>query len=121
MIDIKIIREDKEKVINNLKKKFQEEKIPMLDEILALDEKRRNNQTKGDELRKKRKDLSDEIGALFKDKKVDEANKKKEEVTNINKEIEDLESEEATLAEDLKKLMYSIPNIIWKRQVLPLR
>ena len=112
MIDIKLIREDKEKVINNLKKKFQEEKIPMLDEILALDEKRRTNQTKGDELRKQRKDLSDEIGILFKDKKVDEANKKKEEVTNINKEIEKLEAEEATLAEDLKKLMYNIPNII---------
>ena len=112
MIDIKIIREDKERVINNLKKKFQDEKIPMLDEILALDEKRRNNQTKGDELRKKRKDISDEIGALFKDKKADEANKKKEEVTKINKEIEDLENEEVTLAEDLKKLMYNIPNII---------
>ena len=112
MIDIKLIREDKEKVIENLKKKFQEEKIPMLDEILTLDEKRRNNQTKGDELRKKRKDLSDEIGALFKDKKVDEANKKKDEVTKINKEIEELENEEVTLADDLKKLMYSIPNII---------
>ncbi len=112
MIDIKIIREDKEKVIENLKKKFQEEKIPMLDEILSLDEKRRNNQTKGDELRKKRKDISDEIGALFKDKKIDEANKKKEEVTEINKEIENLEQEEVTLAEELKKLMYNIPNII---------
>ena len=112
MIDIKLIREDKERVIENLKKKFQDEKIPMLDEILTLDEKRRTNQTKGDELRKKRKDISDEIGALFKDKKVDEANKKKEEVTKINKEIEDLENEEVTLAEDLKKLMYNIPNII---------
>ena len=112
MIDIKIIREDKEKVIENLKKKFQEEKIPMLDEILSLDEKRRNNQTKGDELRKKRKDISDEIGALFKDKKIDEANKKKEEVTEINKEIENLEQEEVILAEELKKLMYNIPNII---------
>ena len=112
MIDIKLIRDDKEKVIENLKKKFQDEKIPMLDEILALDEKRRTNQTKGDELRKKRKDISDEIGVLFKDKKVDEANKKKEEVTKINKEIEELEKEEATLAEDLKKLMYNIPNII---------
>jgi seryl-tRNA synthetase len=112
MIDIKLIREDKERVINNLKKKFQDEKIPMLDEILKLDEKRRTNQTKGDELRKKRKDLSDEIGILFKDKKVDEANKKKEEVTKINDEITSLESEEETLAEQIKKLMYTIPNII---------
>ena len=112
MIDIKIIREDKEKVVENLKKKFQEEKIPMLDEILALDEKRRNNQTKGDELRKKRKDISDEIGALFKEKKTDEANKKKKEVTEINGEIEALEQEETTLAEELKNLMYNIPNII---------
>ena len=112
MIDIKIIREDKERVIDNLKKKFQEEKIPMLDEILALDEKRRTNQTKGDELRKKRKDISDEIGVLYKEKKVDEANKKKEEVTKINDEIASLEKDEVTLAEDLKKLMYNIPNII---------
>ena len=86
MIDINILRtnDGKEKVIQNLKNKFQEEKISLVDEIINNDINLRNIKTKADELRNKRNTTSKEIGMLMKDKKIEDANKKKEEVTSIN-------------------------------------
>ena len=112
MLDIKFIRENKEIVEENIKKKFQDEKLPLVSEVIELDEKKRKFQLDGDELRKNRNSISNEIGALMREKNIDEANKKKEEVANINKKLEDIEKEEATLAKELRSKMMLIPNII---------
>ncbi len=114
MIDINILRtnDGKEKVIQNLKNKFQEEKIPLVDEIIDNDIKLRNIKTKADELRNKRNTTSKEIGMLMKDKKIEDANKKKEEVTSINEELVSLEQKEEELAKVIKEQMMHIPNII---------
>ena len=112
MIDIKLIREEKDKVITNLQKKFQEEKIPMLDTILEVDQERRENQLKGDELRNKRNQISNEIGICFKNGQKEEAERKKAEVMQINNELVEIEEKEGLLANKLKELMYQIPNII---------
>ena len=84
MIDIKLIRENKELVKENIKKKFQDNKLPLVDEAFNLDLKLRDNQKLGDDLRCNRNDFSREIGLLMRDKKIDEANLKKEEVKKIN-------------------------------------
>ena len=112
MLDIKFIRENKKIVEENIKKKFQDEKIPLVSEVIELDEKKRKFQLEGDELRKNRNSISNEIGTLMREKNIDEANKKKEEVANINKKLEDIEKEEATLAKKLRSKMMLIPNII---------
>ena len=112
MLDIKFIRENKEIVEENIKKKFQDEKLPLVSEVIELDEKKRKFQLEGDELRKNRNSISNEIGTLMREKNIDEANKKKEEVAQINKKLEDIEKEEATLAKELRSKMMLIPNII---------
>ena len=114
MIDINILRSNdgKEKVIQNLKNKFQEEKISLVDEIINNDINLRNIKTKADELRNKRNTTSKEIGMLMKDKKIEDANKKKEEVTSINEELVSLEQKEEELAKVIKEQMMHIPNII---------
>ena len=112
MIDINLIRNNRNLVENNLKKKYQEEKIPMLDEIIELDKKVRELKSEGDNLRQTRNATSDEIGALFKEKKTEEANKKKEEVKEINEKLISIENEETELAKALKEKMMNIPNII---------
>ena len=75
MIDIKLIRENRELVKENIKKKFQDEKLPLVDEVYELDIKVRETQTKGDNLKAEKNKMSGEIGKLMKDKKIDEANK----------------------------------------------
>ena len=112
MIDINLIRNNRSVVEENLKKKFQEEKIPVLDEIIDLDKKARELKLTGDNLRQKRNAYSDEIGVLFKTKKADEANAKKEEVKKINDELINVENEEENLNKELKEKMMTIPNII---------
>ena len=112
MIDIKLIRENKELVKENLKKKFQEEKIPLLDEILSADENVRSLKLKGDELRSLRNKMSDEIGVLFKNKQIEEANEMKQKVVDINLSLETIEAEEKELNDVLRKKMMKIPNII---------
>lgn len=112
MIDIKLIRENKELVISNIKKKFQDEKIPLIDEILELDKKIRNLKVTGDNLRQERNSTSDSIGILFKEKKIAEANAKKARVVEINKELESIEHQEEELSKELKSKMMVIPNII---------
>ena len=112
MIDIKLIRENKELVKENIKKKFQDEKLPLVDEIFTLDEKTRKLKLEGDNLRKDKKDLSEQIGSLMRDGKKDEAEKIKEQVNNINEKIENIEAEEEKINIEIKEKMMTIPNII---------
>ena len=112
MLDIKFVRENKELVKENIKKKFQDKKLPLVDEVVDLDFKIRELKQKGDSLRQNRNKISDEIGVLFREKKVDDANKRKEEVVEINNQLLEIEKEEAELSESLKSKMMVIPNII---------
>ena len=112
MIDINIIRNNRELVKENIKKKFQEEKIKLVDEVYELDKKVREYKIEGDELRKKRNDISSEIGSLMREKKIEEGNKRKEEVVEINKKLENIEAEEEKLSLEIKEKMMVIPNII---------
>ena len=112
MIDINIIRTNSKLVEYNLKKKFQEEKLPLIDKILELDGEVKKLKIEGDNLRQERNQKSDAIGFLFKDKKVSEANEMKEEVKRINEKLIDIEAKETELSAKLKELMMVIPNII---------
>ena len=112
MIDIKLIRENKELVKENIRKKFQDEKISLVDEVYLLDEKTRKLKLEGDKLRKERKDKSNEIGTLMKNKDVARANEIKLEVSKINDVINSLEEEESVINEKIKDIMMKIPNII---------
>ena len=112
MLDIKFLRENPNIVKENIKKKFQDEKLELVDKVIELDKKSRELKVNGDNLRSDRKKISDEIGLLFKEKKVEEANKNKEKVQEINKQLETMESEEAELNKEIRKIMLTIPNII---------
>ena len=112
MIDIKLIRENPELVKENIKKKFQETKLGLVDEVKKLDEDYRAIKVKADELRSKKNAASKEIGDLMRQGLKDAANKIKEEMVNISKEIEACEQEEPKLEEKIKQIMMSIPNII---------
>ena len=112
MIDINIIRTNRKLVEENLKKKYQEAKLPILDEIIELDKKVRELKINGDSLRQERNKTSDEIGMLFREKKIDEANTKKERVKEINTQLVDIEKEEEEESTKLKQLMMMIPQII---------
>ena len=112
MIDINIIRTNRQLVEDNLKKKYQENKLPVLDEIIELDKKVRELKINGDNLRQERNQTSDEIGLLYREKKVEEANSKKERVKEINVTLVDIEKQEEELSAKLKQLMMTIPQII---------
>ena len=112
MLDIKFVRENPDKVRENIKKKFQDKKLPLVDEVIALDKRVRELKIEGDTLRQNRNNVSDEIGNLFREKRVDEANAKKEEVVKINEELVDIEKEENQLSALLKEKMMVIPNMI---------
>ena len=112
MIDIRLIRENPEKVKENIRKKFQDEKLVLVDEVKKLDEEYRGLRTKADELRAQRNTISKEIGALMSQGKKDEAEKIKAEVKQIGEEIEKMEEEEPRYEEEIRKRMLVIPNII---------
>ena len=112
MIDIKLIRENRELVKENIKKKFQDEKLGLVDEVYEYDKSYRECKMKVDELRAKRNSLSASIGVLMRDKKLDEVEKIKNEVSNINEEIESVEEKEERLEKEIKDRMLVIPNII---------
>ena len=112
MLDIRFVRENPEVVKENIRKKFQDAKLPLVDEVIALDVKIREIKTKGDQLRSERNSTSKMIGMLMGQKKFDEANEKKARVVEINNLLVDLEKEEAEVAAELKKKMMVIPNII---------
>ena len=112
MIDIKLIRENKELVKENIKKKFQDEKLPLVDEVYDFDIKVRETQTKKDGLKAQKNKLSGEIGLLMRDKKQDEANKIKEQIKEMDAEINSLEEEQTKLNSEIRKRMLVIPNIM---------
>ena len=112
MIDINIIRTNKELVKENIRKKFQDAKLPLVDDIYEMDIKYRKIKTEADEDRSKVNTLSKEIGSLMREKKIEEANKIKEEVTSIKNRIPEFEKEEEFLAKEIKEKMMKIPNII---------
>ncbi len=112
MIDIKLIRENRDLVKENIKKKFQDEKLGLVDEVYDLDVTMRETQTKKDALKAKKNKLSGEIGLLMKDKKVEEANKIKEEINQMSEEIEELETRQTTCEAEIKKRMMVIPQIM---------
>lgn len=112
MLDIKFVRENPDVVKQNIKNKFQEHKLPLVDEVIALDKERRETQQKADDLRALRKKNSKMIGALMGQGKKEEAEAMKEEVADYAKELSDLEAREAEIAEELNKRMMVIPNII---------
>ena len=112
MLDIKFVRENKEIVKENIRKKFQDEKLPLVDEVIELDKKIRELKQEGDNLRQERNSVSDAIGLLMREKKIDEANNNKEKVVEINKKLVSIEEEENKLSEQLRERMLVIPNII---------
>lgn len=112
MLDIKFLRNNPELVKENIRKKFQDRKVPLVNQAIELDVKIRDVKQKGDELRAKRNLLSGEIGKLMREKKVEEANETKKQVQDINLALNELESEETKLSEELKKIMMVIPNMI---------
>lgn len=112
MIDIEIIRKTPELVKENIKKKFQDKKLPLVDEILSLDEKVRKLKIEGDTLRQQRNTISSEIGTLMREGKKDIAEENKKKVVEINNKLIDIEKEEEELSIKLKEDMMKIPNII---------
>lgn len=112
MIDINLIRTNKELVEANIKKKFQDAKLPLVDEVEELDKKNRALKQEVDNLRASRNTLSEQIGKLMREKKLEEANNIKETVKKNNERIAEIEKEEEQLAERIKQIMMTIPNII---------
>ncbi len=112
MIDINLIRTQPDVVRENVKKKFQEHKLPLIDEALALDTKKRALQNEGDSLRAARNSLSKKIGFLMKEKKFDEANEVKTEVARDAERLAEVEKETEEVSQKLKEVMMRIPNII---------
>lgn len=112
MIDINLIRNNPELVKENIKKKFQDSKLPLVDKIGELDVEIRKLKKEGDDLRSKRNTLSQEIGKLMRDKKVNEANEIKAQVVANNNRIAEIERQEQEYNLEIKKCMMTIPNII---------
>ena len=112
MIDIKLIRENPELVKENIRKKFQDDKLVLVDEAKALDEEYRSLRTKADDLRAQRNSISKQIGALMAQGKKEEAEEVKAQVKKIGEEIEACELKEPELEEEIRKRMLVIPNII---------
>ena len=112
MIDINLIRDNSELVKENIKKKFQDEKLVLVDEVFEMDKEYRASKTKGDSLRAERNRISKTIGGLMKNGQKEEAEKVKAQVKEIGNEIDELEEKEARLAEEINKRMMVIPNII---------
>ena len=112
MIDIKFLRENPDIVKQNIKNKFQDRKLPLVDEVIELDEKARAVQQEADDLRANRNKISKQIGALMGQGKKEEAMALKEQVSKDAARLSELEAQEAELQEKIKKDMMTIPNII---------
>jgi seryl-tRNA synthetase len=112
MIDIKFLRENPDAVKENIKKKFQDSKIPLVDEVIELDAQLRKAQQRGDSLRADRNRISKEIGGFMAKGQKDEAEKAKAQVKEFSDELAALEKQEEELSEKVKKIMMTIPNII---------
>jgi len=112
MIDINLIRTNPDMVKENIKKKFQDHKLGLVDDVLTLDKEIRTLKQQGDELRAMRKTLSNQVGLLMREKKVEEANQVKATVVENNKKIDEIEARVAEIEEVIKQKMMTIPNII---------
>ena len=112
MIDIKFLRENPDVVKDNIRKKFQDSKLVLVDEVIELDIKNREAKLNGDNLRAKRKLLSSQIGTLMKNGQKEEAEEIKSQVNAINKELDENEKLEHQYAEEIKSRMMKIPNIM---------
>ena len=112
MLDIKLIRSNPELVKENIKKKFQDEKLPLVDEVLELDAQFRASKGRGDELRQQRNTISKEIGKLMSQGKKDEAQEVKKQVQAIAGELEEMKRKEAEMTAEIRKRMLVIPNLI---------
>ena len=112
MIDIKFLRENPDVVKENIKKKFQDSKLPLVDEVIELDAQLRKAQQRGDSLRADRNRISKEIGGFMAKGQKEEAEKAKAQVKEFSDELEALEKQEEELSEKVKKIMMTIPNII---------
>ena len=112
MIDIKLIRENPDLVKDNIKKKFQDQKLVLVDEVLELDKKNREAKLNGDNLRADRKKTSEQVGQLMKAGQKEEAEKLRQEVQKINAALEENEALEEKYSEEIKERMMKIPNIM---------
>ncbi|WP_133967159.1 serine--tRNA ligase [Eubacterium limosum] len=112
MLDIKLLRTDPELVKENIRKKFQDEKLVLVDEVVEMDKKYRDSKTEGDTLRAQRNTISKQIGGFMSKGQKDEAEKAKAQVVEINKQLEELEAQEAKLEGEIRERMLVIPNII---------
>ena len=112
MLDLKFVRENPDIVKQNIKNKFQDRKLPLVDEVIELDAKARATQTEADELRANRNKLSKQIGALMAQGKKEEAETVKAQVNTDADRLKELEAKETELNEKVTKIMMTIPNII---------
>ncbi len=112
MIDINLIRKNPEIVKENIKKKFQDEKLVLVDEVLELDGEYRAAKTRGDAIRGEKNKISKQIGVLMREGKKDEAEAVKQKVKEFDQELAELEEKEAVMNEEIRKRMMVIPNII---------
>ncbi len=112
MLDIKFVRENPDVVKENIKKKFQDDKLPLVDEVIALDKENRETQQEADDLRSSRNKLSKEIGALMGQGKKEEAEKIKAQVAANAERLSELEKKNTELREKIQSIMYVIPQII---------
>ncbi len=112
MIDIKLIRENKDLVKENIKKKFQDEKLVLVDEVYELDKRVRAVQTEADGLKADKNKMSSEIGKLMADKKIEEANELKKRIAENSEKIKELEEEQVKLSAEIKEKMLVIPQIM---------
>ena len=112
MIDIKLIRENRDLVKENIKKKFQDNKLPLVDEVYEMDIKAREAQTNADKLKAEKNKMSSEIGKLMKEQRIDEVNAIKEKIASMANEISELEMTKEAYTKEIKNRMMVIPNII---------
>jgi seryl-tRNA synthetase len=112
MLDLKFVRENPEIVKENIKNKFQDSKLPLVDEVIGLDEQNREAKQEGDALRAERNKLSKQIGAFMGQGKREEAEEMKKKVTDASEHLAQLEEKERELEEKIKKIMMIIPNIL---------
>ena len=112
MLDIKFLRENPDVVKENIKKKFQDDKLPLVDEVIELDKQRREGQAEADEIRANKNKISKEIGGLMAQGKKEEAMALKDEVAKEAKRLEELEENQKKLDEEVTNKMMIIPQII---------
>lgn len=112
MLDMKFLREHPEEVKENIRKKFQDSKCPLVDEVIALDKENRALKQHGDDLRAQRNSLSRQIGGMMKEGKRNEAELLKQQVSAMAEKMKQVEAKEGELAEKIEKIMMIIPNMI---------